>query len=655
MDVQRYLDLFVAETEEHLRLLHRSLLAMEAQPDGAALNEAFRAAHTLKSLSSAMGYTAVAGIAHELEDALAEVRAGGLLVQAPLVDRMLAQADALETGIAAAVAPAPAPVPAMGATPAVSHDHAGAAAGDPAPAAAQTSTMTTPAAARVVHVRLRPDAPLKPVRAMLVMRALEGRPGVIGTDPDEFGEGFAGEFRIFFANDADVESARAAILAAGEIETVELVDAHAQPGELDRSAGGRAGSGAASTTNTTTAATGATGAPAASTASAAPVARQLRVDAARVDSLAEGIGELSVLFSRLDPDQVRLAGLDDLVDRMAVVLGDVQHDVMKLRMVPVRVAFERLPRVVRDAARVAAREVELIVAGDDVELDRAILDEITEPLVHLLRNAVDHGIEPPAERAAAGKSEQGRIELRAERERSSVRISVTDDGRGIDAARVVERARLAGLMTAEASGDIDGEELLRLLGHPGFSTASQVSAVSGRGVGMDVVVSRVRALGGAIELETLAGAGTTFSLRLPISLAQTQALRVRVGGEDYAIPLTHISEAVELDGIDGPVVEVRGTMLPVIRLRSLLRPDAAGAAAFDGSGEGEGSRGGEQTAVVAGTAARRAALAVDELVGREQILVRSFDAAAGLLPFFSGATLLADGRPALVIDPLSVL
>jgi two-component system, chemotaxis family, sensor kinase CheA len=439
--------------------------------------------------------------------------------------------------------------------------------------------------------------------------------GLIGSDPAEFDEDFAGEFRIFFGAGADLDAVEATIAGAGEVQSVELVDP----------------------TRT------AVGAAAPAAAQPAVAERQIRVDAGRLDGVAEGIGELSVLFGRLEPGAVPAGPVHAMLSRMGSVLAALQREVLQLRMVAVRESFERLPRVVRDAARALDREVELIVSGDDVQLDRAIIEEIGDPLVHLLRNAVDHGIEAPAERERAGKSRRGRIHLGAERERSSVRITLSDDGRGVQAARVVAKARAAGLLAADAPDELNDEELFRLLSHPGLTTAEQLSTVSGRGVGMDVVVSRIRALGGAIDMQSRAGEGTTFSIRLPITLALAQALRVRVGSEQYAIPLTHISEAVELNGsVSGspPMLLLRSERVPLIRLGSALQLGTAGR---------------EETAVIAERGDRRIALAVDELIGREQILVKSFDPVAGMLPYFSGATLLADGRPALVLDPLSVI
>jgi two-component system chemotaxis sensor kinase CheA len=316
-----------------------------------------------------------------------------------------------------------------------------------------------------------------------------------------------------------------------------------------------------------------------------------------------------------------------------------------MRMVPVGDVFDRFPRMVRDAARALGKEVDFQIEGREIEIDRAILEEIADPLVHLLRNAIDHGIEPPSARYGAGKSEKATLVLRAWRDRSSVRIQVVEDGRGVNARKVLEKARQKGL-PVPVTNDISNEELLRILAMPGFSTADQVTDVSGRGVGMDAVVSKIRALGGAIDMQTKLGEGTTFTMRLPITLAIAQALRVRVGDEDYAIPLTHVAEAVELDNVTiehnkgKEMMRLRDEVLPLIRLRSVLQSPSTGT---------------ETAAVVAELGERRTALAVDLLVGREQILVKQFDGAVGTLPIFSGVTLLADGRPALVLDPISVV
>jgi two-component system, chemotaxis family, sensor kinase CheA len=609
MDVRRFLDLYVSEAQEHVRLLHRSLLRVESDTDGVALGEAFRAAHTLKSLSAAMGFDDVARLAHELEDRLDGVRPRSGPAEGAVVDDLLAGADAIDRAIEAALAGvvpssslATGPVPAAPAPHATSHG-----AGPAIP----------PGVAAVAWVRIRRDAPMKAVRALLIMQALEDQPGILGAEPSAFDESFSGEFSVHCGDGADMAAVEACILGAGDVDSVTVITA--EPADsASPPAGGMSGTALHGT--------------------------HLRIPAERLDDLADGIGELSVLFGGLTAAGGAAVAGPGPADRMAVVLGQLQRDVLELRMVPVREAFDRLPRVVRDAARRLGKEVDLVVSGEDVELDRSILEEIVEPLVHLLRNAVDHGIEAPAERVEGGKSPRGRIDVQAERERASVLITVSDDGGGMDAARVVEHARKSGILAEDAEIDLTSEEVFRLVSQAGFSTSADVTDVSGRGVGMDVVVNRIRALGGAIDMQTVHGAGTTFSMKLPVTLALVQALRVRLGGEDYAVPLTHVAEVVDIaevarDRRGRETVRVRGREVTLVRLRPMLGIAAGGR---------------EHTAVVTEAGGRRAALAVDALVGREQILVKGFDAVTGMLPYFSGATILADGRPILVLDPLSV-
>jgi two-component system chemotaxis sensor kinase CheA len=309
--------------------------------------------------------------------------------------------------------------------------------------------------------------------------------------------------------------------------------------------------------------------------------------------------------------------------------------------------FDRFPRLVRDAARSVGKPVEFTIEGKDVELDRSMLDEVGDPIVHLLRNAIDHGIESPESRRAQGKPESGRLTLSAVRDRSAVAIRVTDDGRGIDRDKVLARAREHGLVEATKT-ELSDEELFRIISQAGFSTADQVTDLSGRGVGIDAVHNRVRSLGGSVDMRTSPGQGTTVTLRLPLTLAIVRSLLARLGDETYAIPMTHVSETVELHPdilhtLKGrEVLMIREEVLPLIRMRQLL------------GYEGEGTRGLEQVVVVE-MAERRAALVVDALIGQQEIVVKQFDGVQNGLALFGGATILGDGAPALIIDVSSLL
>jgi two-component system chemotaxis sensor kinase CheA len=303
--------------------------------------------------------------------------------------------------------------------------------------------------------------------------------------------------------------------------------------------------------------------------------------------------------------------------------------------------------VVRDLARQLGRRVRFEVEGEETQLDRAILDDLGEPLIHLLRNAVDHGIERPAVRKKLGKPEEGLIRISAASDRTTVLIRVSDDGKGIDRVKVLPAAIKAGLLPSGAT-ELTDDVLLRLLSRPGYSTAETVTDVSGRGMGMDAVLSRVRSLGGSVEIHTMPGRGSTFTLRLPMTLAIVRALLARVGEERYAIPLAGIAETVEflpdrvvaLEGNEAFVL--RETLVPTVRLRERLGVTGARPA-------------GRVPAVIVEVGGRRAALVVDALVGQQEIVVEPFDAPKGTLPVFSGATILGDGAPALIVDPAALV
>lgn len=616
MDLRRFVALYVSETQEHLRLLSRSLLAMEQGAGSGAVDEAFRAAHTLKGLSAAMGYRAVADQAHHLEDTLERMRAGSLAADPEIIDELLTAADALQAAIEVAVETE---------TPEIDGGESRQMSNGAQALVDSLAPSTHAATEMSVRVRLREDAPIKAARAMLVVRGLQMGWQVLRTEPAEFDDDFDGDFRVIMDPAADQGAIEAAILGAGDVESV-IFESAAAPAAAKAEM------------------------KAAPVRSEAARVRHVRVDQRRIDQIADGIGEMSVLQTRLEREVGERSVAGEMVDRLSTLLSDLQHAVLSVRMVPIGEAFERFPRVVRDAARRLGKQIDFRIEGEGIEIDRSILDDIVDPLIHLLRNAVDHGIESVEEREIAGKPPRGMLVLRAERERSSVKLMLQDDGRGVRRESVLAKARAAGLVDASGPAELDDDDLLHLMAHPGLSTAEEVTELSGRGVGLDVVVARIRSLGGAIDMTTKTGAGTTFTLRLPITLALARALRVRVAGEDYAVPLTHVTEAVELDGgvetgLDGSEgVRLRDELLPLVRMSTVLDVAQVGGAA-----------GAERAAVVAELGQRRTALAVDEIVGHEQILVKQFDAAVGTLPIFSGATLLADGRPALVLDPLSVI
>jgi len=374
--------------------------------------------------------------------------------------------------------------------------------------------------------------------------------------------------------------------------------------------------------------------------------RQVRVDLERLDALVHAVGELVVARNRLASIADREIGseLELVSGRISALVGGLQTGVFRARMAPVDEVFDRFPRMVRDLGRELGKEIRLEVQGAEIELDRSVLDALTEPLTHLLRNAADHGLEPPGERAAAGKQREGTVRLRAERRRDEVIVVVSDDGRGIDRSAVREKAVARGLIEAGAPLP-DATALLRLLAHPGLTTRSKVSAVSGRGVGIDAVLARIRALGGRMELKTVAGRGTTFLVHLPVTRAIVRALMVGVGEERYAIPFALLAEATVHEALESEVT-LRGESLPTADLRQVV--------GLPGDPTDAGPLIGKRPAVVIETGGRRTALIVDILLGQQDVVVQQLAQPAGLPGWVGGATILPDGAPALILDPAAL-
>jgi two-component system, chemotaxis family, sensor kinase CheA len=373
--------------------------------------------------------------------------------------------------------------------------------------------------------------------------------------------------------------------------------------------------------------------------------RFVRVDAARLDTLMTLIGELVIARGRLQEVSRKSTdpAMSEAVLQASKLIGSLQTEITTARMVPVGQAFERFERMVRDTAQSLGKKVAFEILGSDIEVDKSVLDEIGDPVMHLIRNSLDHGVETPAERRVAGKPAIARLTLSAARERSSVVIRVSDDGRGVDMNRVLERAISAGLVDKD-HGLLSDSEILALIARPGFSTSSQVTDISGRGVGLDVVATKVRSLGGSVELSTDAGAGTEIRLELPTTLAIIHALLARSDDEVYVLPITHVIETLVVDPSmvrfeDGrEILEIRGQSIPAVRLRDKLGHPPRGRGAHAGH------------AVVLDLPDGRMTLVVDEFVGQQEVVVKFFDAARGMPQLFNGATILTNGSPALILD-----
>jgi two-component system, chemotaxis family, sensor kinase CheA len=631
MDLSKYAALFVAESREHLKACNSSLLEWEAQPAATEpVGRLFRAVHTIKGMAATMGYGSVAQLAHRIENLLDGLRQGRVTATPAIFQLLFRGVDTLGRAVEAAAngteealdaaliaeldsaAETGATNPQTPAQDSASGSQPG---GGPEPIA-HTRRITDVARMRMVSFVIRSGAVMRGARAALVLRRAERIGTVSGVRPPPLqleSDQFDGRCSFRLQTRSPDEEIVTALRAAGEVDSIRVDEPTRESTE------GSAGS------------------------------RQIRIDLQRLDLLMKQVGELVVAKNRLSSLSARAgdATLTEVSERIARLVSAMQIEVIAARMTPVGEVFERFPRLVRDLSRDLGKEIRFDMEGEEIELDRSILDEIGEPLVHLIRNAADHGIETPADRLKTGKTGQGRILLSAARERNTVAIRVIDDGRGIDRDKILEKARREGVAPPET--DVLTDDLLvRILAKPGFSTAQTVSGVSGRGVGVDVAMTRVRALGGTLEVRSEVGRGSTFTLRVPLTLAIVRALLTEAGGERYAVPLAFVAETVEFDRRavtalrDREALVVRDQVIPTIHLRDLVAARS-------------GTAGSKRPTVILEIGERRTALVVDALVGQQDIVVEPFDAPRGLPPFVGGATILADGAPALILDAAALL
>ncbi len=630
MDLSQYAELFLAESREHLSACNQLLLDWERTPaNSAPVGGLFRAVHTVKGMAATMGYGRVTDIAHRTENLLDLLRRGSRPATDELLQLLFQARDALEHAVELSVVGREDELDVAEVV--ADLESAAALLAGPeraAPAPPTATAVVAPAApggGRLVQVTLRAEAPLKGGRALLALKRAQALGAVQGVTPPQAGfesDDFDGRFSFRLDSSAAAADIERAVRAAGDVEHVSVGGG----GEERRAAAPRGGAAEATAAEATP-----------------EKSRHIRVDLRRLDELMDLIGELVTVRGRLN--ELAAARRDPAVDDVAIQISrlsaDLQAGIIQARMTPVWQVFDRFPRLVRDLARELDKQVAFRVEGKEIELDRAILDELGDPLLHLLRNAVDHGIETPAERRRGGKPPEGEIVLAAVRERASVAISVSDDGRGIDRARILERARREGLVDPHAEA-LSDDQLLRVLARPGFSTAEAVTSVSGRGVGIDVAVTRIRALGGSIDIRTETGKGTSFVLRLPVTLAIVRALIAGVGRERYALPLTYVAETVEFGVQPTTIVEgreaivLRNRVVPLVHLRRMLGVS------------GDAPR--RCPIIVLEMGERTSGIVVDGMLGQQEIVVKGFDPPQGTLPVFSGATIMGDGIPALILD-----
>ncbi|WP_249009122.1 chemotaxis protein CheA [Conexibacter sp. DBS9H8] len=625
MDTSEYMPMFLAESREHLQDLNLAVVALENDPaDRETVDQIFRIAHSLKGMSATMGFAQIAALTHEMEEVfeLLRQRSGGLSQDA--VDAVLACLDALSAAVD-------------------SIEEVGREDLDPALLIDRLARLVrTTAAGQVMHVLVSLDeATVMPaVRAHMVLAAL-GEHGAINSSlpgPDDL-DTFKGlEIEAWVTTEQAPSELAAAITRVSDVAAVEVTE---HTGELP-------GASPAPVT------TGPAAAPAAEEAAQTPgprphavyanhSAQTVRVDAERLDQLMHLMGELVIHRTAVEVHTQGLgsAALNSAMQNLTRSSQALQSMVMQVRMIPVDVVFMRFPRLVRDLSTKLNKEVELDLLGRDTELDRSVVDALGDPLVHLVRNSLDHGLEPPAEREAAGKPRLGRLTIAARHSGGSVVIEVRDDGRGINPQAVAAKAAAAGLIDPDAVASIDTRAAIELLFAPGFSTAETTSDISGRGVGMDAVRAKVRELGGEVLVESTRGAGTSAQIRLPLTLAIVSVLQVDIAGASFALPIDRVERALRLS--EQNVRSVTGRR--VLALADGIIPLLDGAATF-----GQTPTGTEDLVVIVRGATGRVGLTVDALVGQRELVTRPLPPVATEGQPVSGGAVLADGQIALIVD-----
>lgn len=626
-EMDQYRQVFIEEARELLQSLTDSLLALEKEPnDLAPVEECFRVAHSLKGMAATMSYNDIAQLTHKMESFLDGVRKKERQTTSNDIDLLLRCCDALQASVEA-LAGATEEAPGLESLAADLERAASA-----APEA--ESHAPTPSAVHTryeIKVRLDDGCVLKGVRAYMAFKRLNLMGEIEQTVPSMAeieDEQFGNEFIVFFVSQTTPEKIKEAVLGVSEVTGAEVTALGSRAPEQKPAAAGPV-----------------TTAQVAEPAKLSEV-QSVRVTIGHLDNMVNLVGELVITRARLESMTASLAmpELDEVLEELRRTSADLQHTVMKTRMVPVAQIFNRFPRMVRDAARNLGKQVEFSMEGLDIELDRTVLDEIGDPLVHLLRNAVGHGVETPEARVAAGKPEAATVLLRAAREQDAVLISVEDDGRGLDPEKLRRAFVEMGRRTEIEAASMTDEEAYYLICEPGFTTAKEATDLSGRGVGMDAVKGKIEHLGGNLQISSEPGKGARFTLLLPLTLAIIQALLVESDARTYAIPLSGVVEAAELGSVEQKVVQQRPVMIlhdkvvPLVDLQNLLDPDMPA----------RPSRGGEVVVVQIGEVRR--GLVVDRLVGQQEVVIKPLDAALCAGASIGGATVLGDGNVALIID-----
>ncbi len=694
------LEVFLQEAEEQLELLDEEIVRLEREEDTAPLlQEIFRAAHTLKGSAGMIGHHLMADLAHSMENLLEQLRQGKTGVSTSIVDALLGGLDLLramkddlssstdsQIDISEAVSVLDAlletdewQVPGQESSQAVAAKlHL-----DPEHQERVHIAIDAGSRAFLVQANINPESTWVPIRCFQILDALSQLADIIVASPSFEDLEANKESRLVQAvlsTDRDAETLQQVVAATEDVDDVEVTELQPEdssadvwqnlvsdspegsgdgpsfePNDADNGGGKELSTVGAVAANEVSAPAGANEGGGGTTVRAQQT-QTVRVDVERLDNLMTTIGELVIdrtriaqigrlLQAKYKEDEL-VRSLGETSAHVAKVVDDLQSEIMEVRLMPIGTVFNGFPRMVRDLAQRFGKDVEFLVDGQDTEIDRTVIERIRDPLVHLLRNCIDHGIEMPDERTAAGKPARGTIKLSAFQEQGYIVIKVSDDGKGIDPKALRAAAVQKGILTPEAAERLTDPEAIDLIFAPGASTATETTEVSGRGVGMDIVKTNIESINGFVTVETTLGEGSSFNLRLPLTLATVQALLVTVDTTLYAVPVVYVLEVLRIEGLDIETVEgnevlrSRGRIVPLLRLGDVFRKDDLN----------EESKGQMAHVVVVKIGERLVGLAVHALVEIQEIMVKSLAEGMGDVKGIAGASILGNGQVVLIID-----
>ncbi|MFS0688078.1 chemotaxis protein CheA [Sporosarcina sp. 179-K 8C2 HS] len=676
MDTNQYLEMFLEESKEHLQACNEHLLELEKNPEDLAIvNEVFRSAHTLKGMSATMGYEDIADLTHKMENVLDAIRNSKIRVSTEILDIVFKAVDYLEEMVMDIEEGGTGKKDVQELVSALNRIEAGeTAVSIPAMETAASTLAIEPHKTQDVptlhyddyemtvieqsqeqgfhafeiSVTLREDCLLKAARVFMVFEILEKSGEIVKTKPaveQLENEDFDELFTVVLITSEEASSLEAKVMKVSEVESVHVNSiANISRPVSDSPAENEVASEVAVPKET-----GKVEAPPQKgrrAANAHNANKTIRVNIERLDILMNLFEELVIDRGRLQSiaSELHNPDLNETVERMTRVSGDLQNIILNMRMIPVETVFNRFPKMVRQLARDLDKKINLEIIGAETELDRTVIDEIGDPLVHLIRNALDHGIESPAERIAKGKPEEGTVTLRAYHSGNHVFIELEDDGAGVNKERVLQKALERGVVTEEIAATLTDRQISELILASGFSTAEKITDVSGRGVGLDVVKSTIESLGGYITIDSTEGQGSLFQVQLPLTLSIISVMLVNLDKDIYAIPLSSIIETAIIQTSDilnahnQKVIDFRGTIVPLVNLKGIFE--------MDGAQELEEF----QSVVIVRKGDKMAGLVVDSFIGQQEVVLKSLGNYLQSVFAISGATILGNGQVALIVD-----